>query len=93
MRPLILAVGTVIALHSVPLHRASAEEVDTSKLKGPLTITADTIIRDNKANTATASGNVVIEYENSILRGQNCVIDNQTSKGVMTGEPVLELKR
>jgi len=93
LRPLILAVGTVAALHAGLLHRASAAEVDTSKLKGPLTITADTIIRDNKASTATASGNVVIEYENSILRGQNCVINSSTNKGVMTGEPVLELKK
>jgi len=93
LRPLILAVGMVTALHAVLLHSASAEEVDTSKLKGPLTIIADTIIRDNKAKTATAAGNVVIEYENSILRGQNCVINSNTNKGIMTGEPALELKK
>ncbi len=90
---MVFALGIATVLHAFLPHRASAEEPDTNKLKGPLTITADTIIRDNKAKTAKASGNVVIEYEDSILRGQDCVIDQTTNEGIMTGEPVLELKQ
>ncbi len=58
-------------------------EFDRSELKGPVTISADNITQNKKAGTATATGNVAIEYTGATLYGKRCYLDNNTGIGIM----------
>lgn len=81
-----------LIIFSFPSPVSAQRELDTRQLEGPLNITADFIQYRRQKGTATARGNVVIEYVDSLLTGNECFIDNNTGIGIMEGDVKLLLK-
>jgi LPS-assembly protein len=70
-------------------HVTAAEQTErktgNKKLEAPLYLSADYIEHRKKEKRSFAKGNVLIEYRDQTLSGDECTINNNTGKGLMDG--------